>query len=211
MLKATYRRWNDDQENDEKDRRARGRRPLPPPQQIRKYGHRKNLDGGRERKQASRTPGAPLLEKPEPQQHQRQQNQIGLAEIKHIKGERDHGDRRQRRQPGTWDLAVACHRVRKLRHDPPGGDVEQRQTNIKWNFSEEGRDRQQDRRRRRIQKSESGLGVVRIEVAALQYLLAGPEPQRIILCLTVAEDLGTENVSGQDEAADQEKDIQRRP
>jgi hypothetical protein len=51
---------------------------------------------------------------------------------------------------------------------------------------------------------------VRIEVAALQDLLAGPEPERIVLCLSVAEDLGTENISGQDKAADQEKDIERR-
>jgi hypothetical protein len=51
---------------------------------------------------------------------------------------------------------------------------------------------------------------VRIEVAALQYLLTGPEPERIILCFSVAENLGTENVSRQDEAADQEKDIERR-
>ena len=59
-------------------------------------------------------------------------------------------------------------------------------------------------------KREESVGVMRIKVFALQDLLTGPEPERIILCLSVAEDLGTENICGQDETADQKKDIERR-
>jgi len=41
-------------------------------------------------------------------------------------------------------------------------------------------------------------------------LLTGPEPERLILGLAVAEELRAEDVGGQHEAADQKKDIERR-
>jgi hypothetical protein len=50
---------------------------------------------------------------------------------------------------------------------------------------------------------------VRVVVSPLQDLLAGPEPQRIILGLSVAENLRPKNVGGQDKTTDEEKDIKR--
>jgi len=53
------------------------------------------------------------------------------------------------------------------------------------------------------------LEVVGIQIPSVQDLLAGPKPQRIILCLSVSEDLRTQNVGDQHNAADQEKNIER--
>ncbi|MEY9415746.1 hypothetical protein ABIF69_002188 [Bradyrhizobium japonicum] len=44
----------------------------------------------------------------------------------------------------------------------------------------------------------------------MQHLLPGPVPQPIILGLAVAEDLGNEHVGGQEDAAEQEEQIERR-
>ena len=45
---------------------------------------------------------------------------------------------------------------------------------------------------------------------SLQHLLTGPEPQRIVLGLAVAPDLGNQHVGGQHETAEQEQQIERR-
>jgi hypothetical protein len=54
------------------------------------------------------------------------------------------------------------------------------------------------------------VGIVRIKIPALQDLLTGPEPERVVLGLSVAKNLGAENIGRQDEATDQEKNIERR-
>src|SRR5205085_8077994 len=53
-------------------------------------------------------------------------------------------------------------------------------------------------------------GIEGIEVLALQHLLPGPEPQRIILGLAIAPDLRDQHVGRQRDAAEQEQDIERR-
>src|SRR6516164_4677229 len=44
----------------------------------------------------------------------------------------------------------------------------------------------------------------------MQDLLPGPEPERIVLCLSAAEDLRAENICAQHDATNQEEDIERR-
>src|SRR5580704_16291274 len=49
-----------------------------------------------------------------------------------------------------------------------------------------------------------------IEIPAMQHLLPGPEPEQIVLGLPGPPDFRTENVGRQRDAADQEKQINRR-
>ena len=99
MLKTTHRSRDDEQQNSQEDDHAGDGRPLPPPQQIGKYGDRKNLDRGRQRKHAPRHPWALMLQQPEPEQHHHQQNEIGLPEIEHVENKGDGDEARQRKQP----------------------------------------------------------------------------------------------------------------
>ncbi len=83
-------------------------------------------------------------------------------------------------------------------------------TSVERDLAEPARDRQQDRRQRRIDELEVLMDVAGIERPAMQHLLPGPVPQRVVLGLAVAEDLGTEDIGGQDEAAEQEEQVERR-
>ena len=99
VLETTHGSRNDEQKN------SRGRRPCwrrPPtaaPQQIGKYRDRENLDRRRQRKHAPRHPWALMLQQPEPEQHHRQQNEVGLPEIEHVENKGDGDEARQRKQP----------------------------------------------------------------------------------------------------------------
>ena len=99
VLEAAERRRQHEQKHADENQHARGRRPLPSPDQIGKHRHRKHLDGGGERKHASRHPARWSLQQPEAVQHQRQQHQIRLAEIEHVEHEGDGDEARQRYQP----------------------------------------------------------------------------------------------------------------
>ena len=81
---------------------------------------------------------------------------------------------------------------------------------IERDFAEMTGDREQDGRQRRIDEIEIGGGIAGMEVPSLQDLLPGPEPERIILCLSASPDFRNENVGSQRDAADQEKNIERR-
>src|SRR4029077_11844859 len=70
---------------------------------------------------------------------------------------------------------------------------------------------EQDRRQRRIDEFEIGAGIAGVEIPALQHLLPGPEPQRIVLGLAVPPNLGCDDIGRQRDTADQEQDIERRP
>ena len=112
-------------------------------------------------------PGPPMMKGPEAVEHHREQHEIGLTEIEHIENEGDRDDGGERDQPGIQYLAIARHCVGQLGRQPPCGDVKQRQAKIERDFSEKGRDREQDRRQRRIQKIEIGVWIVRIKISAL--------------------------------------------
>ena len=132
VLEAAKRRRQHEQEHARNTSMLGGRRPLPAPHQIGKHRHRKHLDGGGEREHASRHPAALIPQQPEPVQHQRQQHEVGLAEIEHVEHEGDGDEARQRFQPGGAGLAPRSrHRVRELRRHPPRDDVEERQARDK--------------------------------------------------------------------------------
>ena len=92
----------------------------------------------------------------------------------------------------------------------PCHHVQDRQHDIERDLAEPARDRQQDRRQRWINEFEILADLVGIERSTVQHLLPGPVPQPIILGLAVAEDLGNEHVGGQEDAAEQEEQIERR-
>src|ERR1700736_534813 len=71
-------------------------------------------------------------------------------------------------------------------------------------------EREQHRRQRRIDEIEIGVGIGGIKIAAVEDLLPGPEPERIVLGLSAAENLRTEHVGGQHQAAGEEENIERR-
>ena len=176
MLEAAERCREHEQKHSQKHHHAGSRRPLPTPYQIRKHGHRKNLDGGREREHAARHPSAVLTQQPESVQHQRQQHEVRLAEIEHVEHEGDGDKTRQRFQPRTGFAPRSRHGMRILRGHPPRNDVEKRQAEIKRDLAEEAGDREQHRRERRIDEFEIGVEIAGIEVLALQHLLPRPEP-----------------------------------
>src|SRR6266446_4589376 len=69
--------------------------------------------------------------------------------------------------------------------------------------------REQDRGQRRIDEFEIGLGIAGIEIPSLKHLLPGPEPERIVFCLSVPPDFRDQNVGRQRDAADQKQNIER--
>jgi len=87
--------------------------------------------------------------------------------------------------------------------------VQQAETKIERDLAEPGRNRQQHRRQRRINELEIAV-VDGIEPRAMQHLLAGPVPQRIVLGLAAAENLRHEHEGGQHDAAEQEQQFERR-
>ena len=89
-----------------------------------------------------------MLQQPEPEQHQRQQDKVGLSEIEHVEHKGDGDEARQREQPRTRRAAGARHRVGELRRHPPRQRVEQRQEYIKRQLAEITGDREQHRRGR---------------------------------------------------------------
>ena len=127
VLIAAKRRRQHEQEHAQEHHHARNGRPLPAPDQIGKHRHRENLDGGGQRKHASRHPRPAMLQQPEPEQHQGQQDKVRLSEIEHVEHKGDGDEARQREQPRARRPAGARHRVRELRRHPPRHRVEQRQ------------------------------------------------------------------------------------
>jgi hypothetical protein len=134
-------------------------------------------------------------------------HEIGLPEIEHVedKGHRD--KTRQREQPWARRPPRPRHGVGELRRHPPRHGVEKRQACVERDLAEISGYREQDRRQRRIDEFEGNAGV---EIPAPQHLLAGPEPERIVLCLSAAPNLGNEHVGRQRDAADQKQNIERR-
>ena len=188
---------------------ACGGGPLPSPDQIGKHRHRKNLDRGGERKHASRHPRPLVLQQPEPVQHHRQQHEVRLAEIEHVEDEGNRGKTRQREQPRAGCPARSRHRAGELRRHPPRDRVQERKARIEKQLAEISGYRQQNRGQRRIDEFEIGSGIAGIEIAAVKDLLAGPEPERIILGFPVPQNFRTEHVGRQRDTADQKQDIDR--